>query len=209
VFEQLTWPVTNLILSFGYLGVFISMIVNSNFIPIHSEIILPFAGFLASQGKLSLPLILTTSVLGDLIGATIGYHVGYFLEETAVTSLIKKYGKFVFIKENDYKKVTDWINKYGAPVVFVAKLTPGLKSISSIVSGLSKIKFSRFLLCVLFASVIYNFILIYLGFYLGSNWAILGFYVKKVEIIIMLLVLGGIVFYINHKLKIIKLPKVR
>ena len=110
---------------------------------------------------------------------------------------------------SDYEKVMNWIKKYGAPVIFIAKLTPGLKSISSIVAGLSEIKYSKFILCVLFASLIYNTCLVSVGYYLGKNWIVFGDYVKKFELVIMLGIAIGIIFYIGYKSKLIKLPKIK
>ncbi len=202
--ESLSGLIIHLIQSAGYLGVFILMVLNSMAIPIPSEVTLPFAGFLANQGSLTLILVIITGVLGDLVGSVIGYSIGYFLEENLLLSLIRKYGKLILVTEHDYHKATTWIKKYGAPVVFVGKMTPGIKSFVAIAAGITEVKFTKFIISNVLAALIYVSFVAYVGFYLGSQWDILGGYFRKFElVIVVLLVLGGL-FYINYKLKIIK-----
>src|SRR3989344_8558963 len=119
---------TSFVFSFGYIGVFLVMMLNSDFIPLFTEVTLPFAGFLASQDKLFIPLIILSAVLGDLIGGLIAYYIGFFLEEKVILSGVQKYGKYVLLKEKDYLKTTGLVRKYGTPIIFIAKLTPGFKA---------------------------------------------------------------------------------
>lgn len=200
---------TSFISSFGYIAVFLIMTLNSDFIPLFTEATLPFAGFLASQGKLIIPLIILASVLGDFVGGIIAYYIGYFLEETVIVSAIKKYGKYVLLKESDYLKTANLIKKHGAPIVFVAKLTPGLKAWTSVAAGVCEIKLSKFLISSVSASIIYNSTLVLLGFYLGKNWSAIVNYFNKLQFIPLVLILLGILCYINRKKKIIKLPKIK
>ena len=183
------------------------MVLNAAAIPIPSEVTLPFAGFLANMGKLTLPFVIITGILGDLAGSVIGYGIGFFLEEKLLLNLIKKYGKFILLTEHDYVKATDWIKKYGVPVVFIGKMTPGIKSFISIAAGITKIKFIKFAVGNILASIIYVSFVTYVGFYLGSQWKNIGGYFRQFEVVIFIfLILAGL-FYINYKLKIIKLKK--
>lgn len=177
-------------------------------IPIPSEITLPFSGFLANKGSLNLELVILVGVLGDLTGALIGYGIGYFLEETFLLNLIKRYGKFILLTEDDYIKTTNWMKKYGSPVVFVGKLIPGVKSFVSIAAGLSEIKLHKFILSNLAGALVYVSVITYFGYYLGSKWAILGGYFRKSELVIIIVFVLGAIWYINHKLKLVKLPKI-
>jgi membrane protein DedA with SNARE-associated domain len=90
------------------------MVLNATAIPIPSEVTLPFAGFLANQGSLTLILVIITGILGDLVGSIIGYSIGYFLEENLLLSLIRKYGKLILVTEHDYHKATTWIKIWSA-----------------------------------------------------------------------------------------------
>jgi membrane protein DedA with SNARE-associated domain len=205
--EQLTGIIIHVIQSLGYFGVFFLMVLNASAIPIPSEITLPFAGFLASQGGLTLIFVIIVGVLGDLVGSIIGYSIGYFLEENLLLSLIKKYGKLILVTEHDYHKVTTWIKKYGAPVVFIGKMLPGVKSFTAVAAGITEVKFIKFVISNVLAALIYVSFVTYVGFYLGSKWDTLGGYFRKFELVIVVfLILGGL-FYINYKLKIIKFRK--
>jgi membrane protein DedA with SNARE-associated domain len=205
--ESLSGIIIHLIQSSGYLGIFILMIFNASAIPIPSEVTLPFAGFLSNQGSLSLLLVIIVGICGDLVGSLIGYAIGYFLEENLLLSLIRKYGKFILVTEHDYSLATTWIKKYGAPVVFVGKMLPGIKSFVSVAAGITEVKFVKFIISNLLAALIYVSFVSYVGFYLGSKWNILGGYFRKFELLILVfLILGGL-FYINYKLKIIKFRK--
>jgi len=205
--ESITGIIIHLIQSAGYLGIFGLMVLNATAIPIPSEVTLPFAGFLANHGGLSLMLIIIVGILGDLVGSIIGYSIGYLLEENLLLSLIKKYGKFILVTEHDYQLATTWIKKYGAPVVFVGKMLPGVKSFVAVAAGITQVKFIKFVVSNILAALIYVSCVSYVGFYLGSTWGILGGYFRKFELaIVVLLILGGL-FYINYKLKIIKFRK--
>jgi membrane protein DedA with SNARE-associated domain len=204
---QLSGIIIHLIQSAGYFGVFALMVLNATAIPIPSEVTLPFAGFLSSQGNLVLLFVIIAGILGDLVGSLIGYAIGFFLEENLLLSLIKKYGKFILVTEHDYKLATTWIKKYGAPVVFVGKMLPGVKSFIAVAAGITEVKFTKFIICNLLAVLIYVPVVTYVGFYLGNKWGTLGGYFRKFElVIIVFLILGGL-SYINYKLKIIRFKK--
>jgi membrane protein DedA with SNARE-associated domain len=205
--EQLSGLVIHLIQSAGYLGIFVLMVLNSTAIPIPSEVTLPFAGFLANQGSLSLVFIIIAGILGDLVGSITGYLIGYFLEENLLLTLIKKYGKFILVTEHDYQKITGWIKKHGVPVVFVGKMAPGVKSFVAVAAGITRVNFTKFLISNVLAALIYVSAVSYFGFYLGSKWNTLGTYFRKFELIIIVLIIFALLGYINYKLKIIKFRK--
>lgn len=205
--ENLTGFIIHLIKQSGYPGIFVLMVLNSAAIPIPSEVTLPFAGFLTNMGKLYLPLVIITGILGDLIGSLIAYAIGYYLEEELLLSLIKKYGKFLLLTEHDYIKATGWIKKYGTPFVFIGKMTPGIKSFMALAAGITEIKLHKFLVGNTLAAAVYVSIVSYIGFYLGSKWSLIGGYFRKFELVIVIFIVLAGLLYINHKLKIIKLKK--
>lgn len=157
------------------------MVLNATAIPIPSEVTLPFAGFLANQGSLSLLLIIITGILGDLAGSIIGYSIGFFLEENLLLNLIKKYGKFILVTEHDYERITGWIKKHGSPVVFIGKMIPGVKSFVSVAAGITEVKFAKFIVSNVLAALIYVSFVSYIGFYLGSKWDILGCVLSEIR----------------------------
>lgn len=203
--ESLSGIIIHIIQSSGYLGIFILMICNATAIPIPSEITLPFAGFLSFQGNLFLPMVILIGILGDLVGSVIGYSIGFFLEENLILTLIKKYGKLLLLTEHDYNQATGWIDKYGAPFVFVGKMLPGIKSFIAVAAGISEVKFSKFIVSCILSVIIYVSVVSYIGFYLGSQWSVLGTYFRQFEFMILVILIFAVLLYINYKLKIIKL----
>jgi membrane protein DedA with SNARE-associated domain len=183
------------------------MVLNASAIPIPSEVTLPFSGFLANQGNLTLLFVIITGILGDLVGSIVGYLIGYFLEENLLLGLIRKYGKFVLVTEDDYQKITGWIKRHGTPVVFIGKMTPGIKSFVAVAAGITEVKFAKFIISNVLAAIIYVSFVSYIGFYLGSKWSILGTYFRQFELIIIVLIILTGLFYLNYKLKIIKFKK--
>src|SRR6266568_7023551 len=101
--ESLSHLLTNLIQSSGPLAVFIFMTLDSVFIPLPSEITMPFAGYLASTGHGSLYLYILVGTFASLIGSWAAYAIGFFLEETVILKLIDKYGKFILLRRHEYE----------------------------------------------------------------------------------------------------------
>ena len=119
--EAISTAIIHLIQTTGYFGIFFLMTLESALIPIPSEIIMPFSGFLAQNGTFSLFAVALAGSLGNLAGSLIGYFIGFFIEENLILAKIKRYGKFMLITEDDYKKATNWFKKYGNGVVFFFK----------------------------------------------------------------------------------------
>ena len=142
--SSLSGIIIHLIHSAGYAGIFILMMLNSALIPIPSEVTMPFAGYLTQTGALLFPLVVLFGALGDLSGALIGYAIGYFLEETVILKLIKKYGKFILLSEHEYVKAVGMYKKYGSSITFLCRLLPGVRSFISVPAGLSEMNIWKF-----------------------------------------------------------------
>lgn len=203
--EQLSGLIIQLIESSSYFGIFILMVLESALIPIPSEITMPFAGFLVGQGKLSFLWVVFAGAIGNLLGSWIAYGIGFYLEENIIIQLVKKYGKFLLISYHEYELSTKWINKYGSAVSFFSRVLPGIRTFISLPAGLSEINFFKFSLYTFLGSLIWSTFLAYIGFYLGNKWNALEPYFRKFELLIGALLVIFILYYINRKLKIIKI----
>lgn len=192
---------THLVSSYGYFAVFGIMFANSDFLPTVTELSLPFAGFLASKGLLSPWLVVLAAVLGDILGATIAYLLGRYLEEKLLLRLINKYGKYFLISEAGYTRAVAIIQKRNILMVFFAKLTPGLKAWASLVSGVCQIPFKEYILVSALASTIYNTLFVFLGYYLGKNWHAVTYYLSRFQIILftLLICLIALGIYSMHR----------
>lgn len=202
--EQLTQLIIHTISTTGYAGVFVLMFLGSALIPIPSEVVLPFTGFLTSKGVFIYPLIVIVAAIADLTGSLIMYWIGYVLEERVLLSIIKKHGKIVLLSEHDYKKASDWFKKYGTRTVLVAKLIPGLRYIISLPAGVLKMNLLKFITYSFVGSILWCSGMIYVGLFLGNRWSTLGPYFTKFRDVVIIVLLLLIAFYINHKLQLVQ-----
>lgn len=183
------------------------MTLESALIPIPSEITMPFAGYLASQGHVNFFLIVFVGAVGNLVGSLLSYALGFYLEESIILSLIKKYGKFVLVSESDYKLAVQWLRKYGNPVAFFSRLLPAVRTFISLPAGLSEMNIFQFSVYTFLGSLIWSTILTGIGFYLGSKWDTIHPYFQKFQFAIVFLLIIAVLLFINHKLKIVKFNK--
>jgi len=205
--ELLSGFIIHLIQSSGYFGVFLLMTLESALIPIPSEVTMPFAGYLVSTGNFSFIAVVLVGAFGNLVGSWIGYAIGYFLEETVILTLIRKYGKFILISVEEYEHSLRWFNKFGDKITFFSRMLPAVRTFISLPAGLAKMNFWKFSAYTFLGSLIWSAILTYIGVYLGSKWDTIGVYFHKFDLILAALLVFAILFYINHKLRIIKFQK--
>lgn len=180
------------------------MTLEAALIPIPSEITLPFAGFLAQKGIFLLPLVILAGIVGDVLGTMLLYWLGCFLEENFVLRLIDKYGKFILLSRHEYNMVRGWFQKKGSIIIVFAKLLPGFRTIIGLFAGLTEVPFSKAFGFTLLGSTIWCCGFTYLGFVLGTRWNTLEPLFRKFQLVIVVVLVVGLLWYINHKLKILK-----
>lgn len=180
------------------------MTLESALIPFPSEVTMPFAGFLASKGEMSVFFIILAGTIGNVVGSWIAYALGYWLEETVLLSLIKKYGKIILLSVDDYHTSEKWFKKYGDSVVFFSRILPAVRTFISLPVGMYRMNLTKFTLYTFLGSLIWSAALTYVGVYLGNKWNSLEVYYRQFEVVIAAGVVLLILFYINHKLRIIK-----
>jgi membrane protein DedA with SNARE-associated domain len=153
----------------GYTGVFGLMVLESSSFPIPSEVILPFAGFLISQPNSNSNFWLTVFVAtaAALVGSLVDYYIG--LKGIEVLTKRRILGR-VLLSEDQLKVAGRWFHKYGSAAIFLARLVPGLRTIISFPAGAAKMPIVKFLVYTTAGCVIWNALLIYIGYYLGTNW---------------------------------------
>lgn len=205
--EQLTSLIIHIIESTGYFGVFILMTLESALIPIPSEVTMPFAGFLVQQGKLNFWLVVLMGAFGNLVGSLIAYSIGFYLEEHVIVKLIKKYGKFLLLTVHEYERSVHWLKKYGDYVAFFSRMLPAVRTFISLPAGLSEMNIWKFSFFTFIGSFIWSLLLTYVGVYFGKEWHALEPVYRKFEFVLFGIFIVGVLWYINHKLKIIKFKK--
>jgi membrane protein DedA with SNARE-associated domain len=155
-----------LITALGYLGIFVTMAMESAALPIPSEIVMPFAGFVAFQGKLDFWGIIVAGTLGNLIGSILLYYVGLKGGRPA----LMRYGKYLLVSEREIKIAENWFRKFGSKVIFFSRMLPIVRTFVSLPAGAAKMDIKKFSFYTLVGSVPWNIALTYIGFVLGENW---------------------------------------
>lgn len=188
----------------GYWGVFFGMLIESACIPLPSEAIEGFAGYLASQGKMNLWIAGIVGALGNAAGSTIMYLMGKY----GGKPLILKYGKYVLVGEEEFDKAEQWYGKYGDKAIFMAQLLPVIRTYISLPAGVLAKNYFRFIAFTFFGALVWCTALVYIGKVLGDHWEELSSYLKPVEYVVVGLVAVAAAWYIFHRVRKVKSKKV-
>lgn len=191
--------VINIISTLGYPGIILTMAIESALIPLPSEIIMPFSGYLVSTGRFDLNLVAFSGALGNVLGSLAAYTLGYWGHERVVRRFLRKWGKWILHTEGDLDEAEKLLHKYKDWVVFGTRVLPGIRTVISLPCGIAKLPLGRFIVFTFAGSLIWSYFLAWVGFVLGKNWDSLGPYFHKVDALIVLVIalVGG--WYIYHK----------
>lgn len=197
--------ITDFIEQFGYLSIFLLITLENVFPPIPSEIILTFGGFMTTRSQLSVPGVIITATFGSVIGAVILYGIGRLLDIERLEKIIVRWGHILRVKVSDIEKADSWFKKYGYWTVFFCRMIPLIRSLISIPTGMSNMKFSLFLFFTALGTLIWNILLVSAGALLGESWeAVLTYmdvYSEITYAVIAVAVIGLIIFWIRKAKK--------
>jgi len=186
-----------------YLGIFFLMVLESTFIPIPSELVIPPAAYLASQGKMNIFLIIIVGTVGSVAGALINYFLGYALGRPIIYKLANhKYSKIFFINERKVKKSEDLMIKYGNISTFLGRLIPGVRHLISIPAGFARMNLKNFVIYTALGSGIWTTILTMFGYLFGANQELLNKYYREISIytfVFCIIIITYIVYRKNNK----------
>ncbi len=195
--------ILHIIEQFGYFGVFFLILIENVFPPIPSEVILLFSGFFSSYTSLSVFYMILASTLGSFLGAIILYYIGKIFNKERLKKIVNgRLGKILFLKENDIDKADEWFDNKGNKSVFFCRFVPIVRSLISIPAGMSEMPMGKFIIYTICGSMIWNTVLICLGYRLGSNWeyvlTILDKY-QMVVIVILVIIFGYVIIKFYRK----------
>lgn len=182
----------------GYIGVAIMMAIESACVPLPSEIIMPFSGYLVSQGRFTLLGVALAGSVGCVLGSVLAYGVGYYGGRPAA----EKYGKYILITNHDLNIADNFFKKYGNAAVFFSRMLPVVRTFISLPAGIAKMNFSKFVIYTFAGSFPFCYILAYIGKKLGDNWNTLGDYFHKFDVAIIIIILIGIIWFIRRHINI-------
>lgn len=195
--EQIFQYVIHLIDIWGYPAILIGMALESANIPIPSELIFGFAGYLVFLGRMDFNLAVMAGVVGGLLGSIGSYLAGYYGGPPFVT----RYGRYIFLSEQKVAMAQKWFDRYGLITVLLARLLPVVRTFISLPAGFARVNFIKFMVYTIVGSVPWTIALVYTGMMLGANWET----IRTIGHEASLIVAGGIfifiLYYINKKSK--------
>ncbi|MBC1396398.1 DedA family protein [Listeria welshimeri] len=199
-----TW-ITSIMADFGYIGIFLLIMVENLFPPIPSEIILTFGGFMTTVSSLNVVMVIIVATLGSVVGAILLYKVASYFGKERLTKIVLKYGRILRLKESDIERAESFFLKYGSWAVFLCRMIPLIRSLISIPAGMTKMKMSRFLVLTTAGSLLWNTVLIGLGVLLGESWNEIVVFMDSFSTIIYSIIAGllivGLAFFIRARFK--------
>lgn len=178
--DSIAHSINQFIQDVGYPGLLLLITLESTLVPVPSELVMPFAGFLASQHLFSLPMVLLVNTAGALIGSTISYFIGLY----AGRPFLDRYGKYFLIRKHDIEKTAAFFERRGGVTVFFARFIPVVRHIISVPAGVARMRFDLFAALTAAGATIWGGALILLGYFLGENWETWAATLKKFDLLI-------------------------
>jgi membrane protein DedA with SNARE-associated domain len=183
----------------GYVGLAVIMFVENVFPPMPSEPFLLGAGFSSGQGGLSLPVALAAATAGALVGATFWYYVGVLLPEARIRSLLRRYGRWALLGEDDLDRALSWFRDHGRLVILFGRCIPIVRSLISVPAGLARMPLPQFLVYTAIGTAAWSALLIGVGRALGENWErAMGFFDRYDQVLIAAMALAVVAFVANR-----------
>ncbi len=197
-------PVATLIIatisSLGYGGIVVLMAIESACIPLPSEIIMPFSGYLVSTGHFDLLLVATMGAIGCNVGSTMAYLVGYY----GGRPLVEKWGGYVLVSRQDLALVDRFFARFGGITVFVCRLLPVVRTFIALPAGIARMPQLKFQLYTFLGSWPWCFALAYVGVKLGERWnsdPSLRDFLHRFDAVIVVAIVVAIVWYVRRHWK--------
>jgi membrane protein DedA with SNARE-associated domain len=166
IIDTLNQIIIDLINATGYLGIFLAMLVEGIFTPIPSELIMPFAGYVAYTGELNYFLVILVGSLGAVLGSSVAYILALWLGRP----LIDRFGIFFGLDEKKMASAERWFKRWGVWGIFIGHSLPGIRSVISFPAGLSKMDRKKFAIFTFSGAMVWNTVLVTAGYLLGENW---------------------------------------
>ena len=184
----------------GFWGIVAMMAIESACIPLPSEVIMPFSGYLASQGQFTIWETALAGAIGCLVGSIVAYVVGRY----GGRAFIWKYGKYILVSHHDLEIADWWFDRHGQFAIFFSRLLPVIRTFISLPAGIARMPFVPFAIWTFLGSLPWCYALSYFGFKMGENWERLGTYFHRFDVVIGFVLLVGIIWWVWRHLRHLK-----
>jgi membrane protein DedA with SNARE-associated domain len=186
-----TW-ITHIIAALSYPGVALLMAIESAAIPLPSEVIMPFAGFLASTGRFSLLALALAGAIGSTVGSLVTYYIGYH----GGNAWAKRYERAVHVSKGELGFTEKFFKRFPHSSTLIGRVLPVVRTFISIPAGIAKVPIGRFLTYAFIGSFVWSYFLAFLGKKLGDNWDTLGKYFHKLDAVIVFIIVIAVGWWI-------------
>jgi membrane protein DedA with SNARE-associated domain len=189
--------ISSLIAATGYGGIVILMAIESACIPLPSELIMPFAGYLVYTGSMKLVWVATAGAIGCNLGSLVAYEIGYY----GGRPLVERYGRWVLMGRRELDWADRFFSRWGYLAVFVARMLPVVRTFIALPAGIARMPRLRFHVYTFLGSWPWCFLLAWIGMKMGENWRNLGKYLHKFDVVIIVLLAVGIIWFVRSHWK--------
>ena len=181
---------------YGLLAIFATMILESCCIPLPSELIMTYAGFEASRGNLNMAAAVVAGVAGNLLGSLLAYYIG----SRGGRPLLRKYGRYVLFSERHFEAAERFFAKRGPITVLVARILPAIRTFISLPAGFANMSRSRFALYTTIGCIPWVWLLTWIGYKLGQNWAAVEAHSTAFTALFALILAAAVIgFWVRHR----------
>lgn len=161
--------ITDIMSDYGYIGIFLLIMLENVFPPIPSEVILTVGGFMTTTTDMTILGVILASTAGSVVGAVILYGIGLLVDVERLERIVEKYGSWLRVKKSDIHRADRWFDKYGIWTIFFGRLIPLVRSLISIPAGMSNMKLWLFLTFTTIGTLLWNTVLVFVGEAVGDN----------------------------------------
>lgn len=174
----------------GVLGIAFLMFLENLFPPIPSELIMPLAGYTASQGNANIVLVIVAGTIGSLAGALFWYAIGLWIGDEGLKRLADRYGRWLTLSREDIDKADDWFDRHGHRAVLIGRLVPTVRTLISIPAGLSEMSWRTFLIYSGIGTAAWTTLLALLGYGLGGQYEQVGAWIDPISLGVVALIVA-------------------
>ncbi len=193
--QQLAVYFTYIIEQLGYWGAGFLMALESMVAPVPSELVMPFVGFLAAEGKFTIEMSILATSIGSIIGSLMSYYMGYL----GGRPLVLKVGKYLLLNREHLEWTEKWFAQHGSWTILVSRFIPVVRHLISIPAGLGKMRILPFCIYTLIGATIWNTFLLLCGYKLRQNWTLVQQYSHELDIVVAIgLVIAAIWLAVIH-----------
>jgi membrane protein DedA with SNARE-associated domain len=182
-------------------GAGLAIAIENLFPPVPSEVVLPLAGFTASQGKISLLAVLVWTTIGSLVGALVLYGMGRLLGLGRIRRIVER---IPLMRPDDVDHTEAWFKRHGSKAVFLGRMVPVFRSLISIPAGVHEMPLPKFAVLTAAGSGIWNTALVLAGFFLGEEWSAVQRYARIFEVVVIVAVIAALAWFVVKRVRAIR-----